>query len=365
VKEFGKTIAKLIDGRDISYDETFDCFRQIIEDRQTDMQQGAFLAAITAKGAAGDEIRAIMDCILEFDTNEARPRTAGPVVECSGTGMDSVKTFNISTAASLVACACGAVIARHASRGLTSACGAIDLIEGLGVDVEAPVGVIKDSIERVGVGVFNGGSANVHPKALSRILSRISFGSVLNTAASLANPARPVHGVRGVNAGKMVAPFAEVMRDVGYKRAIVVHGLQSDGSDGMDEAGTIGETVYAELWENGAITEGSFAPEDFGLSRTKPDSLLSSGCVKTECERLRAIIEGQGSAAENECVALNSALILYVAGISPSIKDGIERSLDVIKSGRAVLKLLQWVDTQNSLGLPARNRLAEKQGISL
>jgi anthranilate phosphoribosyltransferase len=348
MKEFGKMIARLIDGKDLDYQEARGCFLQIIEDKQTEMQQGAFLAAITAKGPTGEEIRAIMDSILERDTNTVSPDVAGPIVENSGTGMDAIKTFNISTAASIVASACGVVIARHASRGLTSSCGAVDIAEKLGIDVDAPVGVIKTSIERAGIGMFNGGSPEVHPKALARILSRISFGCVLNTAASLANPARPTHAVRGVYSGKMVLPVAQIMRDIGYTRAVVVHGLQNDGRDGLDEAGTIGETVFASLREDGTITEGSFAPEDFGLSRVAPDAIRSLGSAEAERGRFLDVIDGRGSSAENETVALNSALIQYVSGAASSIGDGIARSMDAMRSGLAAKKLNQWVRTQGT-----------------
>ncbi|MDR1472087.1 MAG: anthranilate phosphoribosyltransferase [Synergistaceae bacterium] len=346
MKRFGAIVTRLIDGEDLSYQEVRDCFLQIVENRQTEMQQGAFLAAITAKGPTGEEIRAIMDSILEHDTNTVAPDVDGPIVESSGTGMDVIKTFNISTGASVVASACGVVIARHASRGLTSPCGAVDIAEKLGIDVEAPVDVIKNSIERAGIGIFNGGSPNVHPKALARILSQISFGCVLNTAASLANPARPTHAVRGVRSSGMVTPVAEIMRDIGYKRAVVVHGLQCDGRDGLDEAGTIGETLYAELRDDGAITEGRFSPEDFGLSRATPGDIRQLGGADAECARLTALIEGRGSRAESEIVALNSALIQYVSGLVSSLRDGVERSMDAMRSGLAAKKLCQWVSAQ-------------------
>ncbi|MDR1516293.1 MAG: anthranilate phosphoribosyltransferase [Synergistaceae bacterium] len=348
MKKFGAIVTRLIDGENLSYQEVRDCFLQIIENRQTEMQQGAFLAAITAKGPTGEEIRAIMDSILDHDTNTVAPDVDGPIVESSGTGMDAIKTFNISTGASIVASACGVVIARHASRGLTSPCGAVDIAEKLGIDVEAPVGVIKNSIERAGIGIFNGGSPNVHPNALARILSQISFGSVLNTAASLANPARPTHAVRGVRASNMVAPVAQIMHDIGCRRAVVVHGLQDNGRDGLDEAGTIGETIYAELREDGTITEGRFVPEDFGLSRAAPGDIRQLGGADTECVRLTAVIEGHGTQAESEIVALNSALIQYVAGIVSSLNDGVERSIDAMRSGLAARKLRQWVNAQGA-----------------
>ena len=220
LKHFGSKVDDLIRGRSLSRGEAFDLFRQILKNKQPDLQQGAFLAAITAKGATAEEIAGIWEAIYEVDTMKVRPEVKGPLAENCGTGMDSIKTFNISTAASIVAAAGGINMARHGSRAITSRCGTVDMLEILGVDVNCDVQLVKKSIEVAGIGIFNGMSGLVHPSALCRILSQIRFGTVLNIAGSLANPALPDYGVRGVYSREMVLPIAMAMKEIGYRRAL-------------------------------------------------------------------------------------------------------------------------------------------------
>ena len=127
------------------------------------------------------------------------------------------KTFNISTGASIVAAAGGVCLARHGARAITSRCGTVDLCEMLGVDVECSADTVQASIEQSGLGLFNCMSPTTHPQALFRILSQMSFGSILNIAASLANPANPAYGVRGVYAWEMIDPVIQTMREMGFQ----------------------------------------------------------------------------------------------------------------------------------------------------
>lgn len=218
LRDFGSKVDALIKGQDLTRAEAGDLFRQILNNEQPDLQQGAFLAAITAKGATPQEIAGIWEAIYEIDTVKVHPDVSGPLAENCGTGMDSIKTFNISTAASIVAAADGIRMAKHGARAITSKCGAVDILETLGVDVECDVSLVKRSIEEAGIGIFNGMSGKVHPQALYRILSQIRFGTVLNIAGSLANPALPTYGVRGVYSKEMVLPIAKAMKEIGYKR---------------------------------------------------------------------------------------------------------------------------------------------------
>ena len=253
LRYFGSRVDALIKGSNLTRDEASFLFKQILNNEQPDLQQGAFLAAITAKGATPAEIAGIWEAIYEIDTVKVHPDVNGPLVENCGTGMDGIKTFNISTAASLVAAADGITMAKHGARAITSKCGAVDILETLGVDVECNADLVKRSIERAGIGIFNGMSAQIHPSALYRILSQIRFGTILNMAGSLANPARPAYAVRGVYSEKMVRPIAEAMREIGYNRAFVVHGRSRDDMRGMDELSTLGRSCVAELTEDGMI----------------------------------------------------------------------------------------------------------------
>jgi len=346
-KKFGACITKLINKEDLLRAEAKEMFCQVLLDEQPEMQQGAFLAALTSKGETAEEIAGSWEAIYELDTVKVIPDLSGPIVENCGTGMDVVKTFNISTAASIIAAANGIPMAKHGARAITSACGTVDILEELGVDVECSPEIVKRSIEKAGIGIFNGMSPKIHPRALGRILSQISFGTTLNIAASLANPALPHYGVRGVYARELVEPVARVMREIGYERAIVIHGLAEDGMQGMDEASTLGGTIVAELRENGEINQYSLFPEEIGIRRTQKDLLAPCGNREEEALRLLAVLNGKEEGARSDIVCLNAAFIFYLMDAGTSLQKGYHQAKEIIQSGKAIEKLKDWVREQN------------------
>ncbi|HCY85137.1 MAG TPA: anthranilate phosphoribosyltransferase, partial [Desulfobacteraceae bacterium] len=273
-KAFGAVITRLINKKNLSRQEAYDAFTTVLGNATTDLQQGAFLSALTAKGETAEEVAGAWEAIYELDTTKVNLDLA--VAENSGTGMDTFKTFNISTAAAIVAAAGEVPMARHGARAITSVCGTVDMAEALGVDVECPADIVARSIETSGLGLFNGMSPMIHPNALGRILSQIFFGSTLNIAASLANPALPAIGVRGVYSREMILPVAQVMKEIGYHSAIVLHGAVGDSGLGMDEASVCGTTHCARIQtdpDTGArsIEEFIFDPASLGLTCTSGD----------------------------------------------------------------------------------------------
>lgn len=347
-KEFGSVIVRLIKKENLSREECKKMFGEILENAQTDMQQGAFLAALAAKGETAEEIAGSWEAIYHLDTVKVKPQSTGPLVENCGTGMDSLKTFNISTAASIIAAAAQVVMAKHGARAITSRCGTIDILDVLGVDVECEPAIVKKSIERAGIGIFNGMSSKVHPMALGRILSRISFGTVLNIAASLANPALPDYGVRGVYSRDLLHSAPLIMREIGYRKALVIHGLAGNSVYGIDEASTLGETLAAELEEDGSIRYYSFLPEDLGICRASPQDLQPANDINEEARRMVRLLSGEENGPRRDIVCLNAGLILYLAGIAGTIKEGYYNSVEIIRSGRALQKLEDWVREQNT-----------------
>ncbi len=359
LRYFGSKVDALIKGQSLTRREAFDLFKQILNNEQPDLQQGAFLAAITAKGATAQEIAGIWGAIYEVDTAKFHPDVQGPLVENCGTGMDAIKTFNISTAASIVAAADGISMAKHGARAITSKCGAVDILEALGVDVECDVGLVKRSIERAGIGIFNGMSGKVHPSALYRILSQIRFGTILNIAGSLANPALPVYGVRGVYSRDMVLPIARAMQEIGYKRAFVVHGRSEDDARGMDELSTLGRTHVAELTEDGIISEYSILAEDLGVKRADESSILHQGDITAEAVKLLRVLSGTDRGQRRDIVCLNAAPVLCITDHASDLKEGIGKAEDIIDSGEPIKKLKAWVEAQNSDPALALERLEE------
>ncbi len=356
IKYFGSMITDLMRGRNLTRSEACEMFRQVLINEQPDLQQGAFLAAMTAKGAIPEEIAGIWAAIYEYDTMKVTPAVSQPLVENCGTGMDALNTFNISTAASIVAAANGICMAKHGARAITSRCGAVDILEAVGIDVDCEVEIVKRSIEEAGIGIFNGMSPEIHPQ-LARILSQIRFGTFLNIAASLANPACPRYAVRGVYSKDLVEPVAMTMREIGYQRAFVAHGMNEDGTKGMDEVSTIGETIVAELHENGEITTFAVTPEEFGIQRVDEHALLPASNIKEEALCFLKILSGVEDGPKADIVCLNAASILYLMGKARDISEGIEISRRTLESGKAIAKLREWARKQNSDGVQGENKL--------
>lgn len=347
-KVFGGVIGKLIDKQDLSRKECRAMFEEILINSQTEMQQGAFLAALAAKGETVEEIAGAWEAICELDTVQILPTSGvAPLIDNCGTGMDTFKTFNISTAASVIAAAAGSKLARHGARAITSTCGTVDMAEALGVDVECSAQVVMKSIEHTGLGLFNGTSPTVHPRAIGRILSQISFGTVLNIAASLANPARPSYGVRGVCSPALLEHAPHIMREIGYKKALIVYGLVAETGQSMDEASTLGETLVSELQENGEIKRYRINPEELGLKRADPAALKLAPCIEEERTQMVALLAGEGCPHRTAIAALNAGLIIYVAGLASDINEGYQIALEMVRTGKAFQKLTDWVCTQN------------------
>jgi len=316
------------------------------------MQQGAFLAALTAKGESKEEVAGSWEAIYDLDTIKVDIGCELETVENCGTGMDTFKTFNISTAASIIAAAGGIPMARHGARAITSVCGTVDMAEALGVDVECTADVVVKSIETAGLGLFNGMSPHIHPMALGRILSQIHFGSTLNIAASLANPALPSIGVRGVYSKKMILPVANVMKEIGYKSAIILHGSINDSvgdSDkGMDEASVCGITHCARILGNDEIDEFTINPEKLGLAARDCNDLSPEKDIKTESKRFAALLNNKENSARKDAAILNAGLIFLAAEKATTLEEGVEKAARILEAGTAFKTLEKWVTTQNS-----------------
>lgn len=347
---FGAIITRLINKENLTRQEACDAFAIVLNNATTDLQQGAFLSALTAKGETAEEVAGAWEAIYELDTTKVDLDLA--VAENSGTGMDSFKTFNISTAAAIVAAAGQVPMARHGARAITSVCGTVDMAESLGVDVECTADIVAGSIESAGLGLFNGMSPHIHPNALGRILSRIFFGSTLNIAASLANPALPAIGVRGVYAKEMILPVAEVMKEIGYKSAIVLHGTLGDAGLGMDEASVCGPTHCARIKPDtqtgkASIEQFSIDPVPLGLSCTSGDDLRPEPDREKETLRFARLMNNKENGPRKDAVAINAGLIFLAAGKADTLDQGIQQAVKLLESGKAFDTLESWVSAQN------------------
>jgi len=346
-KTFAQSITKLIQKENLSHGESKSAFSTIFKNETNDLQQGGFLAALVAKGETRDEVAGCWEAIYNDDTEKVDLSDIATVDNC-GTGMDDHKTFNVSTAASIIAASSGIPMARHGARAITSVCGTVDIAEALGVDVDCSVAMVAGSIRSTNLGLFNGMSPMVHPAALGRILSQVFFGTTLNISASLANPALPGIGVRGVYKKELLIPVLEVMREIGYTKAITVYGTVEGSEKGIDEASVSGTTYIAELTGDGSIKEYSINSVELGLGKYDIKECAPKQSIAREVEVFLKLFTGKKNGARKNMVLLNAALVLKIAGLSPTLDVSIAEARALLESGKALATLKAWVSAQNS-----------------
>jgi anthranilate phosphoribosyltransferase len=363
LKQFGAQVQRLIQGEDLQREETHALFVELLQGGQPDLQAGALLAALVAKGETADEIAGAWQAIDELDTVHVSAALPGPLLDNSGTGMDRLKTFNVSSAAGVVIAELGIPVARHGARALTSLCGTVDILERVGLDVECPVETVERSVRQAGVGLFNGMSPRVHPGALGRVLSQIRFGSTLNIAASLANPAHPTLGLRGVHSERLLEPVARAMAALGYQRALVVHGLDAQSGLGMDELSPCGSTLAVRL-ADGEIQRLELTPADAGMRSCAFEAIAALGDLEREAQRFVRVIAGMGHDACVDFTCLNAGAALWVADDRVTLKHAVRKAREVIGQGRALERLRRWVAAQGGeVGSARLEALLQQAGV--
>jgi anthranilate phosphoribosyltransferase len=323
---------KLIEGNDLSRDESKTAMKTIMSGDATQAQIGSFLTALRIKGETVEEISEFAKVMREF-ASTIHPKVKGTLVDTCGTGGDKVKTFNISTIAAFIVAGADIPIAKHGNRSVTSKSGSADVLEALDVKIDLPPGEVERIIEKVGIGfmfapLFHG--AMKHAIGPRR---EIGVRTVFNILGPLTNPANAEAQLLGVFDSGLTKKLAAVLKDLGVKRALVVYGL-----DGLDEISNIGDTQVSEL-RNDKIETYRVAPEDFGLKRTSADTILG-GDAKSNAELATKILKGEEKGPRQDIVELNAGAAIYVGSGTSSIKEGIEVARESIISGRAYEKLL-------------------------
>lgn len=339
MKSIGNLIEKVINGKNLYYQEAYRAFELIFKDEVSDFEAGAFLAALSTKGENSDEIMACYEVIYKYDT--VKVDVEMDITENSGTGRDSIKTFNVSTAASITAAAGGVNIAKHGARAITSRCGSIDILEAIGINVNLNVKDSANILKKIGITVFNGMSPEVHRGVLYNILKKIHFGSIFNISASLASPVKPSFGVRGVFNRDIITKTATVMKKIGYKKGMVFWG--TDYHDrGMDEISPIGETYIIEFDESSFSELYRIDPSYFRVKEINPKNIMALETIEEEKNRFLSVIRGQ---KYEDCIiftAMNAAPIFYINRKTKDLREGYELALDLLYSGRVWDKYSEW-----------------------
>lgn len=326
-----EAIAALIERKNLDAGSMVSVMRAVMTGQATQAQIGALLVALRMKGETSEEIVAAAQVMRELATR-VEVATDGLVDTC-GTGGDASGTFNVSTAAALVAAAAGARVAKHGNRSVSSRSGSADVLEGLGVRLGiAPEGVAT-CIERVGVGFL---FAPSHHGAMRHAIGprrELGVRTIFNVLGPLTNPAGAPNQVLGVFARQWVRPLAEALQKLGSRHVLVVH-----AEDGLDEISISAATRVAEL-RNGEIREYRVSPEDFGLPLAPPEAIRVDS-VEASAAMIRAVLDGEPGAAR-DIVLLNAGAAVYVSGRAASHAEGVAAAAGAIDSGAAADRLRQ------------------------
>lgn len=320
-------IRRLAFGESLSADDASAAFGVVMDGGAAPSQVAALLVALRVKGETAAEVagaaRALRGAMVRLDAEAPEQ-----LVDTCGTGGGSLQTFNISTAAALVAAGAGVRVAKHGNRSFTSQCGSADVLEALGVAIEAPVAAMERALREAGL-VFMFAPL-MHPamRHVGPIRRELGIPTVMNIVGPLANPAGAGRQVVGVAERSRVPLIAGALAELGAVHSLVVH-----GEPGLDEISPIGPTHVVEV-RAGATREWTIEPAAHGFGDVDPRD-LAAGDPARNARVITAILDGGGPPGARAAVILNAAAAIYVAGLAPDYHTGIAAAAEALDRGSA------------------------------
>jgi anthranilate phosphoribosyltransferase len=325
-------LEQLLQGQDLSAAAAAALMQAWLAEELSPVQTGAFLAGLRAKGMVADELAAMASvlrgaCPLPCD----RPELS--MVDTCGTGGDGADTFNISTAVAFTAAALGVNVAKHGNRSASGKVGSADVLEGLGLNLKAPLTSVVDAISTTGVTFLF--APAWHPALVNLAPLRRSLGvrTVFNLLGPLVNPLQPQAQVLGVARADLLDPMAGALHQLQLDRAVVVH-----GAGGLDEASLAGANELRMVEAGQPISTRLVSPDDLGLAAA-PLEALRGGDLADNQRILENVLKGQATVAQMDVVAFNTALVLWVAGVELDLKTAARRASDTLREGLPWQKL--------------------------
>ncbi len=332
-------IRAVTERQDLGREEMIGVMRGIMTGEATPAQIGGFLIGLRMKGETVEEIAAAATVMRELATRVHVPEQH--LVDTCGTGGDASGTFNISTASAFVVAAAGGRVAKHGNRSVSSKSGSADVLETAGARLDLSPEQVATCVEETGVGFLF--APLFHSAMKHAIGPRKEMGvrTIFNLLGPLTNPAGAPNQVMGVFGAQWVAPLANVLATLGSQRVLVVN-----AEDGLDEISIASPTLVAEL-RDGEVTEYRVQPEDFGLRRASLETIRVQSADQS-LALIRAAFNGEeGPVAD--VIALNAGAAVYVAGLAPTLADGVDRARQLLADGSVQRKLEQFLRFTQSL----------------
>lgn len=332
-----EAIQKVVSGNSLNTDEAASVMEDIMSGEATPAQIGAFVTALRIKGETVEEIVGLARTMRAKAVPVTVPE---PVVDTCGTGGDGLQTFNISTAAALVAAGAGLKVAKHGNRAMSSQCGSADVLEALGVKIDLNAEQVQECLQKVGMGFMFAPIFHPAMKHAAAPRREIGIRTVFNILGPLTSPASAGAQVLGVADGALLEKLASVLHGLGSHHALVVH-----GEDGIDEISLSSDTRVCEL-KDGGINRYAINPEDFGLPGVTLDS-LKGGTAIENADLMRRLLAG-APGPQRDVVLINAAAVLLAGDKVETIHQGISLAREVVDSGQARAKLEQLIDLSQS-----------------
>ena len=328
-----EALARLLDGHDLGQAEARAVMNEIMRGEATPAQIGGFLVALRLKGETADEISGCAEAMREH-VLAVRPKR-DDLVDTAGTGGDGAGTFNISTAAALVAAAAGAGVAKHGNRAVSSSSGSADVLEALGFDLDLPPKRVAQSIDELGFGFLFAPTHHPAMRHAAPVRRELAARTVFNVLGPLTNPAGARAQVVGVYSPELVPVIARALLRLGTHRAFVVH-----GAGGIDELSPVGPNLVCEV-AAGRVRRREIDPLDLGVPRCDPAD-LAGGSPGENAAKIRAVFEGSNGGARS-AVLLNAAGAIAASGHARNLREGLAAATEAVDSGAAGARLEELI----------------------
>ncbi|MDD3486318.1 MAG: anthranilate phosphoribosyltransferase, partial [Atopobiaceae bacterium] len=330
-----EAIKKIVDKQDLNYDEAYQVMSEIMDGKTSQVQNAAYLAALSTKSTHAETIDEISGSAAAM-RDHALAVDAGPdVLDIVGTGGDNAQTFNISTTSAFVIAADGVRVAKHGNRAASSQCGTADCLEALGATIAVEPADAARMVDEVGMCFLFAQKYHASMRFVGSIRRELGIRTVFNILGPLTNPAHPAYMVLGVYDGALAEPLAKVLTDLGVRRAFVVY-----GTDCLDEISASAPTMVCEV-RDGFYRTIEVTPEQFGLTRCERAD-LAGGTPDENAAIVRAVLSGE-QGPRRTAVLMNAGAALYVAGHADTMAAGIERAAALVGDGSALAKLDEFV----------------------
>ena len=333
-----EAIEKAVQNEDLTEAEMMDAMDEIMEGAATPAQIAALMTALRMKGETVNEVTGAARIMRQKATRVNACATT--IVDTCGTGGDKLNTFNISTTAAFVVAAAGITVAKHGNRAVSSGCGSADVLEALGVNISADQEIVEECVQQIGIGFLFAPKLHGAMKYAIGPRREIGVRTIFNMLGPLTNPAGATAQLLGVYDPKLTEMFADVLKNMGTKRAFVVHGL-----DGLDEVTITGETRVAEL-NDGIVRTYNINPVDY-FGRIDSLDSIRGGDPSVNAQISRDVLSGKNGAGRN-VVLINAALAIVAGEKASDIREGLAVAADCLDSGTAVKKLQALIELSNS-----------------